>query len=267
MRLLTCILLAAIFMFPNTAYGQETSSHAAAWDKFAETAGKALQLVKDQKYAEAKQMLEYFEKQFRESQKSLNLSMMNLRILSTTHDHAMRAVTNVSASQETRETIVTQFYLVVDALRSESQPLWLSTRNQVMTPFGHMKEAAKTKNDRAFQFYLNQFLSKYNMIYPALNVDLKESLLGRLDSEVQYVENHRIDYFSEPNYIEHLNRMEKDFNALYDGTLKDSMEPTLPWVILSIGGIIVLALFYSGWQKYKAELRARDRRKKAKKRS
>lgn len=267
MRLLTCILFAAILIIPNTVYAKEPGNAAKTWDKLAETSGTALQLVRDQKYAEAKQMLEYFEKQFRQSQKSLNLSLKQLRILSTTHDHAMRAVTNVSASKQTRETIVLQFYLSVDAMRSKEQPLWLNTRNQVMGPFNRMKKAVEDKNDQAFQYDLNQFLVKYNMIYPALDIDLKESLLSRLDSEVQYVENHRNEYLSLPNRMEHLNRMEKDFNALYNGNLKDMMEPTLPWVIISVGGVIALALFYSGWQKYKADERETKSRKKAKKRS
>lgn len=268
MRLLTCILIAAIMMIPNVAFAQGPGANTTkTWDKLANTSGNALQLVKEQKYAEAKQMLEYFEKQFRGSQKSLDLTLKQLRILSTTHDHAMRAVTNVSASQKTREIIVTQFYLTVDAMRSKNQPLWLSTKSQVMKPFEQMKKAAKNKDDQAFQFYLNQFLSQYNMIYPALDLDLKQSLLSRLDSEVQYVENHRNEYLSKPKYMEHLNRMDKDFNALYDGNLKDMMEPTLPWVITSIGGIIAVALFYSGWQKYRADERKRKSRKKTKKRS
>lgn len=266
MKLITFILFAAMLVFPNIAHAADPGA-TKTWDKLTETSGQVLQLVREKKYSEAKQLLEYFEKQFHGSKKDLHLSMKDLRILTTTHDHAMRAVTNVSASHDTRVTIVTQFFLVVDALYSENQPLWLSTKNQLFTPFNKMKQAAAQKNDRQFQFYLNQFLAKYEMIHPALNVDLKDPLIGKLDSEVQYLMNHRIDFFSDPNDMKHLNRMEKDFNALYNGTLQNSMEPTLPWVIISIGGIIVLALFYSGWQKYKAEKREKRKRKKVKKRS
>lgn len=266
MKLITFILFAAMLVFPNIAHASGPVANK-KWDKLTETSGQVLQLVREKKYAEAKQLLDYFEKQFHASKKDLDLSMKDLRILTTTFDHAKRAVTNVSASHETRVTIVTQFFLVVDALYSENQPLWLSTKDQLFQPFNKMKQAATEKNDLQFQHYLNQFLSKYEMIHPSLNIDLSDPLIGKLDSEVQYLMNHRIDFFSQPYYMQHLDRMDKDFHALYNGTLRNSVEPTLPWVIISIGGIIVIALFYSGWQKYKAEERARRRRKKVKKRS
>ncbi|HET7580589.1 MAG TPA: sporulation protein YpjB [Bacillales bacterium] len=266
MRLITCILFAALLILPNVAQAAGPGTEK-TWDKLTDTSVKALQLVQEGKFDEAKQLLEYFGKQFRKSQKELNLSMKELRILTATHDHAMRAVVNASASPETRVTIVTQFHLVVDALHSENDPLWLSTKSQLFTPFYKMKQAAAQKDDRAYQFYLNQFLSKYEMIHPALNVDLKDPIMGRLESEIAYLRNHRIDYFNEPNYMQHLNRVEKDFRALYDGTLDDMMEPTLPWVIITIGGIIVLALSYAGWKKYRGERAEKKRKTKVKKRS
>jgi sporulation protein YpjB len=257
-----------MLMFPAVAQAANPGK-LNIWDKLTDTSGKALQLTQQGKYAEAKQLLEYFEKQFvNVKQKKLHLSMKELRILTAAHDQALRAVTNVSAAAEDRVTAVIEFHLVVDALHSKNQPLWLSTKNQLFTPFYKMKQAAEQKDDRSFQFYLNRFLSKYEMIHPALIVDLKEPAANRLDSEIRYLMNHRSDFFSQSNYLQHLDQVEKDFRALYDGTLEDSMEPTLPWVIISIGGIIVVALFYSGWQKYKAEKRMREKkRKKVKKRS
>lgn len=268
MKKMVGIIFAVILLFPTVAQAANPGT-LNIWDNLAETSGKALQLTQQGRYDEAKQMLEYFEKQFvGVKQGKLHLSMKELRILTAAHDQALRAVTNVSMAGEDRVTAVTEFYLVVDALHSKNQPLWLSTKNQLFTPFYKMKQAAEQKDDRSFQFYLNRFLSKYEMIHPALIVDLKEPAANRLDSEIQYLMNHRSDFFSQSNYLQHLDQIEKDFRALYDGTLEDSMEPTLPWVIISIGGIIVVALFYSGWQKYKAERKVRERkRKKVKKRS
>ncbi|HEU5138893.1 MAG TPA: sporulation protein YpjB [Bacillales bacterium] len=267
MRLITCILFAAILILPNVTSAAEPGS-IRIWDKLTDTSAQVLELTRQGKYADAKQLLTYFEKQFlKEKREKLDLSMKDLRILSTTFDNALRAVTNVSANHENRVTSVMQFHLVVDALDSDKQPLWLNTKQQLFKPFGQMKEAAKQKNDREFEFYLNQFLSKYEMIHPALNVDLPDPVIGRLESEMAYLRNNRGDFFNKPNYMEHLERIENDLQALYNGTLEDTMEPTLPWVIISIGGIIVLTLFYSGWQKYRAEKRARNRKRRVKKHS
>ncbi|HEX7065698.1 MAG TPA: sporulation protein YpjB [Bacillales bacterium] len=267
MRLITCILFAAVLIFPSVTSAADPGS-IRVWDKLTDTSAQVLELTRQGKYADAKQLLTYFEKQFlQEKREKLDLSMKDLRILTVTFDNAMRAVTNVSANHENRVTSVMQFHLVVDALNSDKQPLWLSTKNQLFKPFGQLKKAAAQKNDREFEFYLNQFLSKYEMIHPALNIDLPDRVIGRLESEMAYLRNNRGDFFNQPNYMKHLERIENDFQALYNGTLEDSMEPTLPWVIISIGGIIVLALFYSGWQKYRAEQRVRKRKRKVKKRS
>lgn len=266
MKLITCILFAAMLILPNYASAAGPDS-IRIWDKLTDTSAKVLQLTRQGQYADAKQMLTYFEKQFRENREKLDLPMKDLRILTTTFDHAMRAATNVSAGHESRVTAVMQFHLVVDALNSDNHPLWLNTKDQLFKPFEKMKKAAERKDDRQFEFYLNKFLSKYEMIHPALNVDLSDPAIGRLESEIAYLRNNRGDFFNKPNYMEHLERIKKDFQALYNGTLEDQMEPTLPWVIIFIGGMIALALFYSGWQKYKADKRARERKKRVKKRS
>lgn len=263
MKRLVFTFLTFMLLFPAAVLAKEPST-ADLWNKLEDTSGQALELVKQEKYDDAKQMLTYFEDQFLDQkQDKLGLSMKQLRSLSTSYDHALRAVNSVSDEMDTRVTALTQFHLVVDALHSDSEPLWMSTKDQLFTPFEQMKKAASKEDNRAFQFNLNQFLDKYEMIHPALNVDLKDAAMERLESEVQFLMKNRSHFFDDTQYIKHLDRMDEDFHALYDGTLEDSMDPTLPWVIISIGGIIVIALFYTGLRKYRGE----KKKGKVKKRS
>lgn len=265
MKRLSFIFIAFMLLFPAAVQAKDTGA-GDQWDQLEDTSGQALELVKQEKYDDAKKMLEYFEDKFiDEKQDTLGLSMKQLRILSTSYDHALREVNSVSDGQGTRVSALMQFHLVVDALHSDSQPLWLSTKKQLFNSFDQMKQAVTKKDNRAFQFYLNHFLNNYEMIHPALNVDLKEAAMGRLESEVQFLMKHRSHFFDDTQYTKHLDRMDKDFHALYDGTLEKSMDPTLPRVIISIGGIIVIVLFYTGVRKYRGE--RKKQKEKAKKHS
>lgn len=265
MRRLAIIFISCLLLIPATAHTKAASGEE-LWNQLENTSGQALELVKQKKYADAKQMLSYFKKKFlNQKREKLELSMTQLRILTTSYDHAERAVNSVSEEGNERIRALTQFHLVVDALHSDNQPLWRSTKSSFFNAFNQMKQAAAKKNNRAFQYYLNQFMSQYEMIHPALNVDLNDSAMERLESEIRFLIKHRGHFFSDKQYINHLNRMEKDFHALFDGTLEDAIDLTLPWIILSIGGIITIALFYAGLQKYKGEKKKKN--EKVKKRS
>lgn len=267
MKFISCLLLTVSMLVPPIALAADDEKAKGNWDQMMDTSGQALQLTREKKYEDANKLLKHFEKEMEQSRQKeqLALTMKDLRILTTVHHQATTMLTNVSAGHEKRMTAVTRFYLVVDALQSENQPLWRNTKNQVMTPFAKMRQAAADKNKRDFQLYANQFLNKYEMIHPALNVDLKAPVIERLESEVQFLINHRDHFFNDSKYVKFLDRMEQDFRALFDGSLEESMEPALPWVILSIGGIIAVTLFYAGWQKYRAEKQSKQR--KVKKRS
>ncbi|HET7629282.1 MAG TPA: sporulation protein YpjB [Bacillales bacterium] len=261
MRFVSSFFCALMLFMPATVFAAEPGMNH-KWDKLADISAQALHLTQQEKYEEAKQMLDYFEKVFTDkNHQSSGLPMANLRVLTTTYELAKRSVTSVSEEAEARKQNVMRFHLVVDALNANKQPLWKSTEQQVMEPLHALKKTAQAKDERQFQRRLNEFLKAYELIHPALVVDLSMAEMGRIDSEIQYLIHYRTHFFNQPNAMEHLQRIESDFVALFNGTLKDQMEPTLPWVMLTIGGMIVVTLFYSGWKKYRAEKKARKKRK------
>ena len=47
--------------------------------------------------------------------------------------------------------------------------------------------------------------------------------------------------------------LETELQTIFDGVMEDEADPSLWWVIISTGSIIVLTLSYVGWRKYKGE--------------
>lgn len=224
------------------------------WRHLNQTADKILQLVKEEKYSEAKQLMNYFSKQFLAVRyDDQNLSMTHLRLITTSYEKALGAVTSAGASHEERVLAVSEFRLVIDALISEHHPLWKNTETQVMNYFAKMREAISSNDANAFQHHLNGFLQRYAVIRPAIMIDLLPHQFQRIDSHVKFVERNRSTVIADKEKIKHLKIMEEDFVKLYKGFEEDQADPSLWWVIFSIGGTILLSLSYVGYKKYRGE--------------
>lgn len=248
------------FTLLTTTTEAAVQSEKDVWEELSDTVYRALQLTKEKKYAEARQFLDRFSSDFLQANREhLRLSMLELRVLTVSYDHAKKALAGATLSHESRVHAVLQLYFVIDALKSEHDPLWRKTEKQVMQPFYQMKQAAKRQEARKFQYYLNEFLNEYETIHPAMNVDLEDFVMVRLDSRIQFLMKHRSHFFSDPHYVKQLDEIEKELKALFAGKLRQSLEPAVPGLILSIGGFIVLTLFYAGWKKYRAEKAYRRR--------
>lgn len=247
------LLCLFIFVLNSNVYAQKDIDQT-EWRQLNQTADKVLQLVKEEKYDEAKQLLDYFSKQFLAIRyDNQDLSMTQLRLITTGYEKAMAAVTSANASHEERVISVSEFRLVIDALVSEHHPLWCNTETQVLNYFAKMREAIESGDNNSFQHHFNGFLKRYGMIRSAIMIDLLPHQFQRIDSHVKYVERYRTTIVKDEDKAKHLLIMEDDFKKLYKGFEEDQADPSLWWVIFSIGGTILLSLFYTGYKKYKAE--------------
>ncbi|MCT8138913.1 sporulation protein YpjB [Anaerobacillus sp. CMMVII] len=225
-----------------------------AWRNLNHTADKVLQLVKEEKYSDAKQLMDFFSKQFLAIRyEDQDLSMTHLRLITTSYERAMGAVTSANASHEERILAVSEFRLVIDALVSDHHPLWKNTETQVMNYFAKMREAISSGENSSFQHHFNGFLQRYAVIRPAIMIDLLPHQFQRIDSHVKYVERYRATIITDKEKAKQLKLMEEDFARLYKGFEEDQADPSLWWVIISTGGMILLSLSYVGYKKYRGE--------------
>ncbi|MGM7701664.1 sporulation protein YpjB [Pseudalkalibacillus sp. Hm43] len=245
--LIGCFLFIPLTVFADHGEGDH-------WKKLSELSYKALQLTKEEKYADAKDVLGYFEREYHElADADKDLSIHHLRIFSTSYDESVKVLTEVAASHEERVNTLMGLHLLVDAVHTDHQPLWKSTQNELMSMLEKMEGAAADQELQSFYAYFNQFLVKYDKIHPALSVDLPAELLSRIDSYVKYLDENRSLVVTTDHQLQQIKFIEAALKDAYDQKQEDSADPSILWLIFTVGGGIISTLFYVGWRKYSEE--------------
>lgn len=244
-------LIIQLLIFPTTMNAETTDN----WDKLDELSGQALMMVKQERYEEAKQLLQQFSNEFlMVNIQNRSFSMDELRIITVTHNSAVEAVTSTSLSVEERIRKVTQFRLVIDAISSEYQPLWTEMEDSIMTTFSAMKQTLLEDGDnKSYQHQLNLFLSKYEIIQPSIKVDIPADKIQKIDSHINFLDSYREEELKKSTRLQQMEQMEIDLKQLFDKMTEDDADPSLIWVMISTGSVIILTLSYVAWRKYKGD--------------
>ncbi|WP_238457459.1 sporulation protein YpjB [Alkalihalobacterium alkalinitrilicum] len=244
-----------IFVLCMPTYSN-ASEHKEYWSTLNETSDKVLQLVKQEKHEEARQLLDYFSKQFLAlDHTQTSLTMSDLQIVTKSFERAMESVTAVSMTQIERVRLATEFRLVVDALASPHHPLWLSTEQTMMKAMNELKGSMEQKDVQAFRHKINEFLRSYQMVRPALIISVEGVQVQKIESLVQFLDRYGNDMIQDTSMQKQLFMLESELENLYQQVKEDSADPSLIWVMLTIGGTIIISLSYVGWKKYRAEKR------------
>ncbi|MBU9723928.1 MULTISPECIES: sporulation protein YpjB [Bacillaceae] len=252
-----CILIVWPF---HIGGAEETGGENSLWRELNKTSDTVLNYVKEGHYDEAKQILDKFSNQFLAIRASdYHLSMSELRVITTTFDEAMEATVAVSMSHEDRVAHVSKLRLLVDVYDTSHQPLWHETKNSLVQPLLLMQEAVTEGDVEAYERALHRFLKNFDTVSPAWSVGLPIETYQQISAQLEYLKS--IKEINGSNISDHLNLIEDQLHSIYDGSEDSSSDPSLIWVMLTIGGAILFSLSYTGWQKYRAE---REKEKKLK---
>lgn len=228
-------------------------------DQLSHMSDEALQLTKSQRYEDAKKILDIFSDKFSTAAlRDQSFTMDEVRIVTIAHNEAVEAMTNAEMDDDERINKVTKFRLVIDAISSTKEPLWTEMREPILDVFNEAKEAALNGQETEFYTKLNSFLSLYDMIYPSMKIDVPAERIQKLDTRVRFVDQYRTEILTKQNASQELFALETDLQTIFEDVIEDEADPSLWWVIISTGSIIVLTLSYVGWRKFKGE---RERRK------
>jgi sporulation protein YpjB len=176
-----------------------------------------------------------------------------LRIVNVSHDEAVEATVSPTMKYEERLNKLTKFRLVIDAISTSHQPLWTEMKDQVMSAFQHAKEAAYKGDSASFHSNFNSFLSLYNVIYPSIKIDVPVENIQKLDARINYIDEYRTQVVNNANSKQELVGLETDLKNLFDNMGEDQAEPSIWWVIISTGSIIIATLSYVGYRKYQGD--------------
>lgn len=241
----------AIFMIIPLYVSAEETSPLTELDKISDD---ALQMVKLNRFEDAKKLLEYFSKQFVSlTSNGQSFSMDELRIVTISHNEALEAVTSPSLEQPERINRMTKFRLVIDAVASTHQPLWTEMEGPIMSAFEQVQEAATNGDNVGFHENFNSFLSLYEMVYPSIKIDIPANRVQALDARINFIDEYRPQVLAQETSQKELQALETDLISIFDEMTEDEADPSLWWVIISTGSIIIMTLSYVGWKKYRGD--------------
>lgn len=238
-------------------FGEETDKqfdHTQLWRELNQTSDKILNFLREGRYEEANELLNYFSEQFLQIRAAdYHLTMRELQVITTTFEEVREATVNISMAGKERIKRGTKLRLLVDVYDESIEPLWKKTKETVITPLKKMEMAIEEDNIQQFRDELSNFIEQYEMVRPAWSVGLPIVTYQQADAQVQYLLQIQRNPVSKKELLAHLFLMEKHFTNIYEGVEDDTSDPQVIWVILTIGGAIVLALSYTAWKKYRAE--------------
>ncbi len=254
------LFLALFLLKPAVLTAHEAKDN--NWNLVNQAADQILQLGKQQKYAEAKKIIDKLSTQILKASTEEGLTVKEVKMVIYSYEQAEAAVTSVDMETEERINKLTQFRITANAVTSEHHPLWRDAEKMVLSPLEHAIEALKASERSEFQRYLNEFLNNYEIIRPALTIDLPEHTSERYDSYIRYLEHYR-NQPKDKDKNKQLVEIQREFQALFQDHVEDSnATPELIGLIYTLGGIIAITLIYVGWRKYRGD----NRRKKLKER-
>ncbi|WP_410981963.1 sporulation protein YpjB [Bacillus cereus] len=247
-RVLIGMIAFLIILLPVRIYAEK-------WDELTGLLDDSLQLVKQEEYEKATQVLQHFSEQFvlRENEKENELTPIHFRVISLAYDKAQQSLGEESVDRQIKIDDVLALQLVVDAEVSKYQPLWIEREGRVMGAFAKVEKALRIEDDERFQQSLNTFLHEFGVIYPSVMIALPENQSQRVNAHLSYLDEFRNVMLKNKSGQTQLGIIKGDLQKIFQTAKKDEVDSSLIWFMTITGGLIFFTLTYVGWRKYKGE--------------
>ncbi|AFI28790.1 sporulation protein YpjB [Bacillus stercoris] len=258
-KLTICLLIALIFYNGNAKAAERGSL-----EELNDLSDTVFQMTRQSKYEEALQVLGYFEKTLKSAEKKQQDSMLTgaqIRQITLGYNDMVRSLKQADTSDTQKLRAAAQFRMLMDAVDNRSDPLWGSLEKPIMEAFTELKRDVQKNEGTSFHEKWNEFISLYDLIYPSLTIDVSEEKLETVGKHIDVIEQGEFQQMTESTKLERLSLLQHDLKNLFDRAEEDDADPSLLWVMITTGSIIITALTYVGYRKYKAEknkLKKRD---------
>lgn len=225
-----------------------------AEDEAIETiADQSLQFVKVDRRQEAEELLNVFSERFLDMATQGNqYSMEEINIVTIALEDAMNAIQDSESTNQEAVNEMTKFRLAFDAVNHDQSPLWTKLRGQILESVKDTREAVKNQDSVVFQEELNHLLNMYSILYPSMKIDVTPEKFQQVDAHLKFIDQYRPQVFSDSSKQQDMALLEGQLKNIFDEAEKDDTDPSLWWVIISTGSIILMTLSYVGFRKYKA---------------
>ncbi|MCG1023061.1 sporulation protein YpjB [Sutcliffiella horikoshii] len=211
----------------------------------------ALQLVRTERYVEAHNLLDIFSDEFTKLMVgNQQIPMSEVRIISVAHQQSLSSLSDVTLPHEEKVRAVIRLRLAVDAMTSQHQPMWVEMEDTMVMTFQQLKDSVDTRDSDSYEQLYRRLLLEYDMIHPSIRLDVKPEHIQKVDAHIDYLDKNRQALLSHSEEFNDMEVIEADLKALFKELKEDETDPSLLWVMISTGSIILLTLSYVGFRKY-----------------
>lgn len=249
MRRSIILLLFIILFFVPVQSGQATADEMHRLDHLADD---ALQFAQLGRVEDVRRVIEKIGT-ILDSETGNHLPVDEWRMLSLSYQEVNKLLHQNDVDEEQLLSQLTKFRLVVDAIATDYQPLWLDMESIVTDIVDEAIEAFHAGDEETFLSQMDAFFHTYELLYPSLVVDVPLEKIQRVDSHIQYIKMNVETMLSSDRASGELTQLQEEVRSLFTDTEEDEADPSLWWVIITTGGIIVSTLSYVGYRKYRGE--------------
>ena len=249
MRRSIILLIVCVWFFVPFQSGQAQTEVLDTIDRYAHD---ALQLAKLGRIEDARRIIEQIGMNL-DSDRELSLSADEWRILMLSYQEVNMILDQDALDEKRIVQELTKFRLVVDAITTDYHPLWLDMEPIVIDTVDGAVEAFHAGDVETFRTQMDAFFATYELLYPSLVIDVPFEKVQRVDSHIQYVKMNVEKMLTSDRASNELALLQDEVRTLFTDTEEDEADPSLWWVIITTGGIIVTTLSYVGYRKYRGE--------------
>lgn len=257
-KVLMAILIASFLIFPTSGQAKSPSTND-TWTNISNLATKTTQAVENGETKAGLTFLDAFSKAWESAQTNSNIKLTDVqsRTLNATIENMKNDINNQADPIKLKRDAV-EFNLAVDALSPDGTPIWLSMGDQLTSALDTAIKDVQAGNDTKFQVDFNQFLDLYQMVYPSMAIDVPANQLNKVEGTVISIMDHRMivlqNKTSAVNELQTLNKNLKTIFVIPNQSVDALPTESLNSMILSVGSLIILTLFYVSWKKYRGSV-------------
>jgi sporulation protein YpjB len=220
-----------------------------------------LDLTKKGDYVHASNLLDQYSASYWEKNTPIkNYTPKDLETIDVTMANAKQSLKNDGADQQEKIGDILGIRLLVDAETTTVQPMWKELKKSVMTPLDNMIASYKRGDLEEYQIQLNQFLNQFEIIYPALLVDIPYEEIKKVNSLISFLDDFRINTKEIPAFSQKLDSTKDEMILIFSQNANTILTPTF-WTLFTTGGIIIGTLCYVGIRRYIGEKKISKKRR------
>ncbi|MFB1049324.1 sporulation protein YpjB [Paraliobacillus sp. JSM ZJ581] len=225
------------FVHFNVLNAVESSSVSYSYERY----------VSEKRYDHAKRRLQNHASEIQELMQSMDSEKQTA--LNELIRHNLEIVSRDDITHQYKLNHARSLVIAVDAIKQSEQPLWLKSKQALDKSLEAVLESGDFSQQK-----INHLLTHWEMIRPALQISLDTNDFLELDRLFSNLGKETLNIKEDTESVFKYSQL-----IGIDSPTVQSDPLSFYWIILMVGGIIIVTLSYVAWKKYKGEKKRKQK--------